>query len=187
MIQGKSIPVHYSNRRQKFENWLCNAVSITAAYNVIPEFVGVFFFLKSKCNAVFCCSSVVCIIFGRGWSVTDAVQEKPVSSLSDWVLRLSGSMLVVRYSSCVSLCRRIFCRKWSDRRVSAASRIQWRQWVCLFAAHSASCAHVQHLLITVLVVHSNHFEEHRPPVFCWRHSEHTGTICQPVLQQCAPH
>uniref|UniRef100_A0A8C2WCB7 RNA binding motif protein 5 n=1 Tax=Cyclopterus lumpus TaxID=8103 RepID=A0A8C2WCB7_CYCLU len=28
VIQGKSIPVHYSNRRQKFENWLCNACGL---------------------------------------------------------------------------------------------------------------------------------------------------------------
>ncbi|XP_059186005.1 RNA-binding protein 5-like [Centropristis striata] len=27
-IQGKSIAVHYSNRRQKFENWLCNACGL---------------------------------------------------------------------------------------------------------------------------------------------------------------
>ncbi|GAA6215788.1 RNA-binding protein 5-like [Lates japonicus] len=28
VIQGKSIAVHYSNRRQKFENWLCNACGL---------------------------------------------------------------------------------------------------------------------------------------------------------------
>ncbi|XP_068568024.1 RNA-binding protein 5-like [Cebidichthys violaceus] len=27
-IQGKSVAVHYSNRRQKFENWLCNACGL---------------------------------------------------------------------------------------------------------------------------------------------------------------
>uniref|UniRef100_A0A667YP11 RNA binding motif protein 5 n=1 Tax=Myripristis murdjan TaxID=586833 RepID=A0A667YP11_9TELE len=28
VIQGKSIAMHYSNRRQKFENWLCNACGL---------------------------------------------------------------------------------------------------------------------------------------------------------------
>ncbi|XP_074525291.1 RNA-binding protein 5-like [Halichoeres trimaculatus] len=28
VIQGKNIAVHYSNRRQKFENWLCNACGL---------------------------------------------------------------------------------------------------------------------------------------------------------------
>ncbi|XP_030585977.1 RNA-binding protein 5-like isoform X2 [Archocentrus centrarchus] len=28
VIQGKTIAVHYSNRRQKFENWLCNACGL---------------------------------------------------------------------------------------------------------------------------------------------------------------
>ncbi|XP_047439833.1 RNA-binding protein 5-like [Mugil cephalus] len=28
VIQGKSIAVHYSNRKQKFENWLCNACGL---------------------------------------------------------------------------------------------------------------------------------------------------------------
>ncbi|KAM4588489.1 RNA-binding protein 5-like isoform 2-T3 [Odontesthes bonariensis] len=28
VIQGKSIPVHYSNRKQKFENWLCNSCGL---------------------------------------------------------------------------------------------------------------------------------------------------------------
>ncbi|XP_068450026.1 RNA-binding protein 5-like isoform X2 [Clinocottus analis] len=28
VIQGKSIALHYSNRRQKFENWLCNACGL---------------------------------------------------------------------------------------------------------------------------------------------------------------
>ncbi|XP_058488053.1 RNA-binding protein 5-B-like [Solea solea] len=28
VIQGKSIAVHYSNRRQKFENWLCNSCGL---------------------------------------------------------------------------------------------------------------------------------------------------------------
>ncbi|XP_076003358.1 RNA-binding protein 5-like isoform X2 [Genypterus blacodes] len=28
LIQGKSIAVHYSNRRQKFENWLCNSCGL---------------------------------------------------------------------------------------------------------------------------------------------------------------
>ncbi|KAM9758953.1 RNA-binding protein 5-like isoform 2-T2 [Menidia menidia] len=28
MIEGKSIAVHYSNRKQKFENWLCNACGL---------------------------------------------------------------------------------------------------------------------------------------------------------------
>nr|XP_020463514.1 RNA-binding protein 5-B-like [Monopterus albus] len=28
VIKGKSIPVHYSNRKQKFENWLCNACGL---------------------------------------------------------------------------------------------------------------------------------------------------------------
>lgn len=30
MIQGKSIALHYSNRRQNVENWLCTAVSIVS-------------------------------------------------------------------------------------------------------------------------------------------------------------
>lgn len=38
VIQGKSIAVHYSNRRQKFENWLCNAVSVIPNYTAIPTY-----------------------------------------------------------------------------------------------------------------------------------------------------
>lgn len=46
MIQGKTIAVHYSNRKQKFENWLCNAVSVI--FELIPQYFS--FFLFAYCN-----------------------------------------------------------------------------------------------------------------------------------------
>lgn len=43
MIQGKTIAVHYSNRKQKFENWLCNAVS--DIFELIPQYFSFFLFV----------------------------------------------------------------------------------------------------------------------------------------------
>uniref|UniRef100_A0AAX7TFS7 RNA binding motif protein 5 n=1 Tax=Astatotilapia calliptera TaxID=8154 RepID=A0AAX7TFS7_ASTCA len=79
VIQGKTIAVHYSNRKQKFENWLCNACGL---YNFRKR-------LKCfRCGA----SKVVSVCFS---SMTERVQNKKCIWYKSIILRNIASLSTV--------------------------------------------------------------------------------------------
>lgn len=81
VIQGRTIEVHYYNRRPMWRDWFCNAGSGLSNHVVIPTYVIFLFLLWYNRNKElpFMYYSVICQIWGKWGSVWGVEQQKGLS------------------------------------------------------------------------------------------------------------